>query len=136
MAKGANEADIATDYESIALYRWAQSKTSQSKPYQIYDINPTVETVSTAAIVTRNVDEGTAKAAQTFLTELTQPTSQSVLVQYGFRPVNPAVQIEAVAGNLWNQGIPGAQAKPSNPAVNSPSLQTLQDIGRLWERAQ
>jgi ABC-type molybdate transport system substrate-binding protein len=136
VAKGANEADIATDYESIALYRWSQSKTSQSQPYQIYDINPTVETTSTAAIVKRNVDEGTAKAAQTFLTALTQPTYQAVLVQYGFRPINPAVQIESVAGNLWQQGIPGAQAKPSTPAINPPSLQTLQDIGRLWERAQ
>jgi ABC-type molybdate transport system substrate-binding protein len=136
VAKGANEADIATDYESIALYRWAQSKTSQSQPYQIYDISPTVETTSTAAIVRRNVDAGTAKAAQTFLTALAQPAYQSILAQYGFRPIDSSVQVEAVAGSPWQQRIPGAQARPTATAIASPTLQTLQELGRLWERAQ
>ncbi|WP_404790757.1 substrate-binding domain-containing protein [Altericista sp. CCNU0014] len=136
IASGANEADIATDYESIALYRWAQSKTSQSQPYRIYDISPTVETVLTAAIVRQNVAKGTAKAAQTFLDALTQPAYQSILVQYGFRPVNPSVRVETVTGSPWQQSIPGARAKPATTAIPSPALQTLQEIGRLWERAQ
>jgi ABC-type molybdate transport system substrate-binding protein len=136
VAKGANEADIATDYESIALYRWTQSKTSQSQPYQIYDLSPTVETTLTAAIARRNVDEGTAKAAQTFLNALTQPAYQSILVQYGFRPINSSVQVETVAGSPWQQNTPGAQAKPATAAIAPPPLQTLQEIGRLWERAQ
>jgi ABC-type molybdate transport system substrate-binding protein len=136
VAKGANEADIATDYESIALSRWSQSKTSQNQPYQIYEISPTVETTSTAAIVQRNIDQNTAKAAQTFLNALTQPEYQSVLVQYGFRPINPAVPIESVAGSPWQKNIPGAQVKPTISTVESPPLQTLQEISRLWERAQ
>jgi ABC-type molybdate transport system substrate-binding protein len=136
VAKGANEADIATDYESNALSRWAQSKTSQSQPYQIYDLRPTVETTLTAAIVQRNVDENIAKAAQTFLDALTQPTFQSVLVQYGFRPINAAIKIESVAGSPWQRKIPGALINPTNTSVESPPLQTLQDINRLWERAQ
>jgi hypothetical protein len=136
VAKGANEADIATDYESVALYRWSQSKTSQSQPYQIYDISPTVETAITAAVVRRSVDEGTAAAAQTFLNFLTQPASQSVLVQYGLRPINPSVQIEAVAGSPWQKKIPGAQVKPNITTIESPNLQTLQEVGRLWERSR
>jgi ABC-type molybdate transport system substrate-binding protein len=136
IAKGANEADIATDYESTALSRWAQSKTSQSQPYQIYEISPTAETLPTAAIVQRNVDQDTAKAAQIFLNALTQPAYQSVLVQYGFRPINPAVHIESVAGSPWQQNIPGAQVKPTISSVKSPTLQTLQEMNRLWEIAQ
>lgn len=136
VARGANEADVATDYESVALYRWNQSKVSQSQPYQIYDISPTVETIATAAVVQRNVDEGTAKAAQQFLAFVTQPEPQAVLVQYGFRPINPAVQIESVPNSPWRLGIPGAKAKPSATVIEAPSLETLQEIGRLWERAQ
>jgi ABC-type molybdate transport system substrate-binding protein len=136
VAKGANEADLATDYESVALYRWNQSKLSQSQPYQIYDISPTVETTATAAVVRRNVNDDTAKAAQKFLDFVTQPEHQAVLVQYGFRPVNPAVQIESVPNSPWRLGIPGATSKSSANVINSPSLQTLQEIGRLWERAQ
>jgi ABC-type molybdate transport system substrate-binding protein len=136
VAKGANEGDIATDYESTALSRWAQSKTSQSQPYQIYEISPTVETTSTAAIVQRNVDSDTARAAQIFLTALTQPAFQSVLVQYGFRPINPAIQIESIPDSPWQQKIPGAQVKPIMSSIESPNLETLQEISRLWTRAQ
>jgi ABC-type molybdate transport system substrate-binding protein len=136
VAKGANEADVATDYESVALYRWNQSKVSQNQPYQIYDISPTVETTATAAVVKRNVEEGTAKAAQKFLAFVTQPEQQAVLVQYGFRPINPAVQMESVPNSPWRLGIPGAKAKHNATIIEAPSLQTLQEIGRLWERAQ
>jgi ABC-type molybdate transport system substrate-binding protein len=136
VAKGVNEADIATDYESTALSRWTESKTSQSQPYQIYDIRPTVETTLTAAIVQRNVDKNAAKAAQTFLDVLTQPASQSVLVRYGFRPINASINIESVAGSPWQQKVPGAQLNPTNASVEALPLQTLQDISRLWERAQ
>jgi ABC-type molybdate transport system substrate-binding protein len=136
VAKGANEADIATEYESIALYRWNQSKISQSQPYRVYDISPTVETTATAAIVRHNVGQGTAKAAQKFLDFVAQPGHQTVLVQYGFRPINPTIQIDSVPNSPWQQGIPGAQVKPNATVINAPSLQTLQEIGRLWERAQ
>jgi ABC-type molybdate transport system substrate-binding protein len=135
VAKGANEADIATDYESVALYRWNQSKVSQSQPYRIYDISPTVETTATAAVVRRNTNEDTAKAAQKFLDFVAQPEHQTVLVQYGFRPIDPTIQIESVPNSPWRLGIPGANSKPSTPVIDSPALQTLQEIGRLWERA-
>ena len=51
ITRGPNDADVATVYESIALSRWQQSGKNQGKPYQIYYLNPTVETVATAAIV-------------------------------------------------------------------------------------
>ena len=51
IAKGPNDADVATVYESIALHRWEQARKTQEKPYQIYYLNPTIETVTTAAIV-------------------------------------------------------------------------------------
>jgi ABC-type molybdate transport system substrate-binding protein len=135
VAKGANEADIATDYESVALYRWNQSKISQSQPYRIYDISPTVETTATAAVVRRNTSEDAAKAAQKFLEFVAQPEHQTVLVQYGFRPINPTVQIESVPNSPWRLGIPGANSKPGTTVIDSPTLQTLQEIGRLWARA-
>jgi len=91
IARGPNDADVATVYESIALHRWQQSVTSKGQPYRIYYLNPTIETTSTAAIVRRDVDEGTAKAAGKFLDFLSQPPQQAVFVQHGFRPVNNSV---------------------------------------------
>lgn len=55
IAKGPNDADVAMVYESIALYRWQQSAMTQGKPYQIYYLDPAIETTSTAAIVHRIV---------------------------------------------------------------------------------
>ncbi|MCY7386340.1 MAG: hypothetical protein LH628_28010 [Microcoleus sp. CAN_BIN18] len=46
---------------------WKQSNSTQGKPYQISYLNPTIETVSTAAIVRRGVDGGKAQAARKFL---------------------------------------------------------------------
>ena len=135
IAKGPNDADVATVYESIALYRWQQSATNQSKPYQIYYLDPAIETTSTAAIVRRNVDAGTGSAAKQFLEFLTQPEQQAVFVQYGFRPVNAAVDLQSVPNSPWRQGIPGTQAKPTGRVIPPPDTQTLEEIKRLWERA-
>jgi ABC-type molybdate transport system substrate-binding protein len=135
VAKGANDADVATDYESVALYRWNQSKVSQSQPYQIYDISPTVETTATAAVMRRSVDERTAKSAQKFLDFIAQPEHQAVFIQHGFRPIDSSVQVESVPNSPWKLRIPGATLKPSAAILDSPSLQTLQEISRLWERA-
>ncbi len=135
IARGPNQADVATVYESIALHRWQQSAASQAEPYQIYYINPTVETVSTAAIVRRDVSQNTANAARQFLDFLTAPEQQQVFVQYGFRPVNPAVDIQSTPNSPWMQNIPGAEITP--PGVASPPDQaTLSEIVRLWQRAQ
>ncbi|MEQ9233120.1 MAG: substrate-binding domain-containing protein [Coleofasciculus chthonoplastes F3-SA18-01] len=135
ISRGPNDADVATVYESIALYRWQQSAANQGKPYQIYYLDPTIETVSTAAIVRRNVNEGEAKAAQQFLEFLTQPPQQEVFVQYGFRPVNNTVDLQTVANSPWSQTIPGAEINPPGNVIPPPDKQVLTEIQRLWERA-
>jgi len=135
ISRGPNDADVATVYESIALYRWQQSAANQGKPYQIYYLDPTIETVSTAAIVRRNVSESEAKAAQQFLEFLTRPPQQEVFVQYGFRPVNNTVDLQTVANSPWSQTIPGAQINPPGNVIPPPDKQVLTEIQRLWERA-
>jgi ABC-type molybdate transport system substrate-binding protein len=134
IARGPNQADIATVYESIALHRWSQSKTSQGQPYQIYPLNPTVETVSTAAIVRRNIGQGTAKAAQEFLDFLKQPEQQQIFVQYGFRPATAAVDLKSVPNSPWNQNIPGAESAIPQ-TVPLPNSTQLEEVVRLWQRA-
>ncbi|MEQ8467463.1 substrate-binding domain-containing protein [Coleofasciculus sp. E1-EBD-02] len=135
ISRGPNDADVATVYESIALYRWQQSAANQGKPYQIYYLDPAIETVSTAAIVRRNVSEDQAKAAQQFLEFLTQPPQQEVFVQYGFRPVNNTVDLQTVANSPWSQTIPGAEINPPGNVIPPPDKQVLTEIQRLWERA-
>ncbi|MBD2460684.1 substrate-binding domain-containing protein [Oscillatoria sp. FACHB-1407] len=134
ITRGPNDADVAIVYESIALHRWQQSSTTQSQPYQIYYIDPTVETVSTGAIVRRNVDSGTADAARRFLDFLAQPEQQAVFVQYGFRPVDGSTSLRSVPGSPWSQNIPGARIDP--PGVTPiPDRDTLTEVIRLWQRA-
>ncbi|WP_066379237.1 substrate-binding domain-containing protein [Anabaena sp. CA = ATCC 33047] len=135
ISRGVNDADVATVYESIALYRWQQSTANQGRPYQIYYLNPTSESIATAAILRRDVDNSTAKAARKFLDFLTQPAQQAVLVQYGFRPVNNAVDLKTVPNSPWNQNIPGAEVKPTVQTIPPPNSQAIREIQRLWERA-
>ncbi|MEL6165876.1 MAG: substrate-binding domain-containing protein, partial [Cyanobacteria bacterium J06628_3] len=135
IARGQNDADVATVYESIALSRWKQSMKNQDKPYQIYYLNPTVETVATAAIVRQNVDSGTAKAGQKFVDFLTQPEQQKVFVQYGFRPTNNNVDLKSVPNSPWNQNIPGSQINPSTKTLPAPNQKAIGEIQRLWQRA-
>ncbi|MEA5621039.1 substrate-binding domain-containing protein [Cronbergia sp. UHCC 0137] len=135
IARGPNDADVATVYESIALYRWQQSAATQGKPYQIYYLNPSIESTATAAIVRRDVDGGTANAAKKFLEFVTQPEQQAILVQYGFRPVNKTVDLKTVPGSPWKQNIPGAEVTPSIQTLQPPNSQTITEIQRAWERA-
>ncbi len=135
IARGPNDADVATVYESIALYRWNQSATSKGQPYQIYYLNPTIETTSTAAIVRRDVDQGTARAANKFLDFLTQPAQQEVFIQHGFRPVNDSIDLKSVSNSPWSQNIPGAEINPPGQPASPPDPQVLTEINRLWERA-
>ncbi|MDX2096602.1 MAG: substrate-binding domain-containing protein [Leptolyngbyaceae cyanobacterium bins.59] len=136
IARGPNDADLATVYESIALYRWQQAGASQGQPYQIYYLNPTIETVSTAAIVRQNVDPRMAKAANQFLDFLTQPAQQTVFVQHGFRPVSNSVDLKTAPQSPWNQQVPGAKTDPAVQITQSPDRNTLTEIIRVWERAQ
>ncbi|MGF1493357.1 MAG: substrate-binding domain-containing protein [Microcoleaceae cyanobacterium] len=136
ITRGPNDADVATVYESIALNRWDQSRTTQGKPYQIYYLDPTVETVSTAAIVQRGVSSGMAKAGVEFVDFLNQPEQQQVFVQYGFRPVNPSVKLDTVPNSPWSQNIPGAQVDPQVKTLSAPQKDEIGEIQRLWQRVQ
>jgi len=135
VARGANDADIITNYESVALNRWEQSKISQGQPYTIYEINPTVETKPTAAIVRRQVNEQTAQKARDFIAYLSQPDQQKVFIQYGFRPVHPDVNLANNPTALWKQNT-GVLLKPKAQVMDTPSVDVLKEVGRLWERAQ
>ena len=127
IAQGENEGDVAVVYESIALSRWSQAQRSRSQGYQVYYFSPTIETVSTAAIVRRYVSPGLARTAQQFLDYLRGVEAQQVLVQKGFRPVI-ALDVTTVAGSPWQQGIPGVEVKPQVQALPSPATAVLQEI--------
>ncbi|MGK7873007.1 MAG: substrate-binding domain-containing protein [Xenococcaceae cyanobacterium] len=134
ITRGPNDADVATVYESIALYRWSQANTTQGQPYQIYYLDPTIETVATAAIVRRDVDNGKAKAARQFLAFLTGPQQQQVFVQYGFRPVVSGINLQSVPNSPWTQNIPGAEVNPPVRPIQPPNGQVVGEIQRLWKR--
>lgn len=135
ITRGPNDADIATVYESIALHRWEQANTTQGQPYQIYYLDPTIETVSTAAVVRQDVSQGEAKAGQTFIDFLRAPEQQAVFVQFGFRPVEANIDLDQVANSPWSQNIPGAQESPSSSTDEPPDRQLITEIIRLWQRA-
>jgi ABC-type molybdate transport system substrate-binding protein len=134
ITRGPNDADVAIAYESIALHRWVQSTATQGKPYQIYYIDPTLETISTAAIVRRNVDRGTADAARKFIDFLAQPEQQAIFVQYGFRPIDNGLDLRSIANSPWSQNIPGVEVSPPG-VTTAPDRDTLAEIIRLWQRA-
>ncbi|MEM1368176.1 MAG: substrate-binding domain-containing protein [Cyanobacteria bacterium P01_H01_bin.15] len=136
IARGPNDADVGLVYESIALHRWDQAGVGRQNAYQIYYLNPTIETVSTAAILRRDVSNGEAKAAQTFIDFLREPEQQAVFVQYGFRPAaEPGIDLTTVPESPWAEGIPGAETDPSLKIVSPPDPSVLGEIQRLWNRA-
>jgi ABC-type Fe3+ transport system substrate-binding protein len=136
IARGPNDADVATVYESIALFRWSQSAASQGKLYQVYYPDPTIKTTSTAAIMRRDVSSAEAKAAQRFLDFLLDPEQQAVFVQHGFRPVTPSIDLVQVPNSPWNQRIPGAVVKPAIQVLAAPDQTLVTEIQRLWEEAR
>jgi len=135
IARGPNDADVTTIYESVALNRWEQSQTSQGKPYQIYYLNPTVETKPTAAIVRRQVDGNTAAAAQKFLDFLKDNKQQVVFAQFGLRPINAGTDLQNIPNSAWAKNIPGVQTNPQVQMLPPINSQILQEIQRSWERA-
>ena len=136
IARGSNNADVGTVYESIALSRWNQANATAEQPYQIYYLNPTIETVATAAIVRQGVEERTAQAAREFVEFLREPEQQEVFVQYGFRPIEASLDLQSVANSLWNQNIPGAEVNPAVEIIQPPNTEIIGEIQRLWERSQ
>ncbi|MEO0394813.1 MAG: substrate-binding domain-containing protein [Cyanobacteria bacterium P01_A01_bin.137] len=135
IARGPNDADIAMVYESIALHRWEQSSATQGKPYQVLYLNPTIETVSTAAIVRRDISGGEAKAAREFINFLTAPEQQAVFVQHGFRPMNGQVDLTSVPNSPWSKNIPGAMTDPSGRVSTPPDRTVVEEVVRQWQRA-
>ena len=47
ITRGANDGDVAIVYESIALHRWSQAKTTQGQPYRIYYPDNTIVAIFT-----------------------------------------------------------------------------------------
>lgn len=135
IARGPNDADIATVYESIALHRWDQSSATQGQPYQILYLNPTIETVSTAAIVRRDISGGEAKAARKFIDFLAAPEQQAVFVQHGFRPMNTDVDLNSVPNSPWSKNIPGATTTPTGNVSPPPDRSVVEEVIRQWQRA-
>ena len=135
IARGPNDADVAMVYESIALHRWEQATQSQGKPYQIYYLDPTIETISTAAIARRDVSSSEAKAGRQFIDFLTAPEQQAIFVQHGFRPVNTNVDLQNVPNSPWRKNIPGVEVQPAVQATNPPDRELVTEVIRLWQRA-
>lgn len=136
ITRGANDGDIAMVYESIALYRWSQAKTTQGQAYRIYYPNPTIETVATAAIVQQNTSQHTTKAANKFLEYLTQPEQQAVLIKYGFRPVTSGIDLSSVPNSPWAENIPGSMSNLTISTQKTPLESEIAEIQRLWSRSQ
>jgi len=135
ISRGPNDADVAMVYESIALNRWDQANQTQGKPYQIYYPDPTIETISTAAIARRDVGRGEADAARTFLDFLMAAEQQAVFVQHGFRPMNPEVDLQNVPNSPWSKGIPGVELQPPVQTTTPPDREFVTEVIRLWQRA-
>ncbi|GAB1543001.1 hypothetical protein NUACC21_56750 [Scytonema sp. NUACC21] len=135
ITRGPNDADVATVYESIALSRWQESGKSAGKPYQIYYLDPTIETVATAAVLRQEVDSATANAAKSFISFIKETEQQKVFIEYGFRPATRGINLQQVAGSPWNQNIPGVEVNPSVKAVPVPKAQVQAEIQRVWQRA-
>ncbi|MGF1590252.1 MAG: extracellular solute-binding protein [Pleurocapsa sp.] len=136
ITRGANDGDLAMVYESIALHRWSQATTTQGQPYRIYYPDVTTETVATAAIMQQNTAESVVEAANKFVEYLTQPEQQKVLIQYGFRPVIPGIDLASVPSSPWSQNIPGAMLDLAITTQQSPSTQQIAEIQRLWSRSR
>lgn len=135
ITRGPNDADVATVYESIALYRWEQASMNQGKPYQIYYLNPTIETVSTAAIVRRHVNRNMADSARKFINFIREPEQQAVFVEYGFRSVSSDIDLRSVPNSPWAKNIPGAEVTPPVQTLPVPNRQVINEIQRLWQKA-
>ena len=135
ITRGPNDADVAMVYESIALLRWQQAQQSQGQPYQIYYLDPTIETVSTAAIATRDISNRQAQAGQKFIDFLFAPEQQAVFIQHGFRPMNPDVAIADIPNSPWHEGIPGVEQQPAIQAAPPPNRELVTEVIRLWQRA-
>ena len=134
ISRGPNDADVATVYESIALYRWDESQVSKGQPYQIFYPDQTFETVATGAILSDRVGSNQRKAAQTFLDFLQDAPQQEIMAQHGFRPVNESIDLNTVQDSPWSENIPGTQVKPQSQIRPAPNEQSMTELVKFWQR--
>ncbi len=134
IARGVNDADVATVYESIALYRWLQAKENQKQGYKIYYPNPTIETTIMAAIVKKNVSQSEAKSARKFIDFLTKNEQQIIFAEYGFRPIIN-LDLNSLLNTPWSQNIPGVQINSPININSSPNSEIISEIQKVWYRA-
>ena len=57
------------------------------------------------------------------------------ILQHGFRPLNPDVAISDVPNSPWNQNIPGVEPEPAIQATTPPDRTLVNEVIRLWQRA-
>ncbi|BAQ59900.1 hypothetical protein GM3708_306 [Geminocystis sp. NIES-3708] len=131
IARGKNDADVATVYESIALYRWLQAKENQKQGYQIYYLNPTIETTIMGVIVKKNISKSEAKAGKKFIDFLIQNEQQIIFTKYGFRPIIN-LDLKSLPNTPWNQNILGVETKPSIKINSSPNPEVMNEIQKVW----
>lgn len=134
IARGKNDADVATVYESIALYRWLQAKENQKQGYQIYYPNPTLETTIMGAIVKKNVGKLEAKAGRKFIDFLTENEQQIIFAKYGFRSLIN-LDLKSLSNTPWNQNIPGVEINPAININSSPNPEVMNEIQKIWFRS-
>ncbi|MGA1282536.1 MAG: substrate-binding domain-containing protein [Prochlorothrix sp.] len=134
ITQGANNADLALVYESIALYRWSQAQTSQSTAYQIYPLNPTLEAVVTGAVLRPGNSRRTIQAGRAFLQFLQESAQQQHFVTYGFRPLDDTIDLTTLPNSPWSQAIPGFQAQSPSPIGPAPSAETRAALLQAWQQ--
>lgn len=131
IARGPNDGDVATVYESIALHRWLQAKKKTNRGYQIYYPNPTIETTITGAILKQNVNKREAKSAEKFINYLREKDQQIILAKYGFRPIID-LDLKNLKDTPWSENISGVEIKPSISVKKSPDNSVINEIGKIW----
>jgi len=134
IARGANDADVATVYESIALYRWSQAKERRNQGYQIYYPNPTIETTISGVILKQNVSNQEAKSAEKFLNYLREKEQQIIFAKYGFRPIID-LDLETLKDTPWSENITGVEIKPNINIKPSPDNNVINEIEKIWNQA-
>lgn len=134
IARGKNDADVATVYESIALYRWLQAQENQKQGYQIYYPNPTMETTIMGAVVKKNVSKSEAKAGRKFMEFLIENEQQIIFAKYGFRPIIN-LDLKSLSNTPWNQNIPGVEINPAININSSPNSDVINEIQKIWFRS-
>lgn len=133
IVRGANDADVATVYESIALYRWSQAKQRTNQSYQIYYPDPTIETTITGAILRQNINKKEAKSAEKFINYLREQEQQIIIAKYGFRPIID-VDLENLKESPWSDLNSGVKIEPNVSIKQSPEYHLINEINKIWNR--